>query len=86
MDQQRIPKVALKRTPLEGANLGDQRPPGGNNHIELSKVNLSWGEAQRLARNRREWKQLILALCPPGTKRNKDKEGKYERMLITLKS
>ena len=65
MDQQRIPKVALKWTPPGRRKPGRSKTTWRKTSIsELSELNLFSVEAQRLARNRREWRQQILALCP----------------------
>ena len=65
MDQQRIPNVAPKWTPSGRWKPGKPKTTWRKTTTsELSELNLSWGEAQRLARDRWEWRQLILALCP----------------------
>lgn len=30
---------------------------------ELAEINLIWGEAQSVARNRKKWKSVVEALC-----------------------
>ena len=65
MEQDRLPKVALRWTPP-----GKRRPGRPKNtwrrtvEAELKEMNLTWGQAQRAARDRDGWRQIVEALFP----------------------
>ncbi|KAJ8361543.1 hypothetical protein SKAU_G00180680 [Synaphobranchus kaupii] len=67
MELNRIQRVALRWTPP-----GKRKPrrPKTTWHRtvteELNKMNLSWGEAQHVAKDKMRWRELIAALCPIG--------------------
>lgn len=65
MDQGRTPKVALRWTPpgkrkTDGPNNTWCRTIGG----QLKAVKLTWAEAQKIAKDRDEWRQIVEALFP----------------------
>ena len=56
---------AFLRLLLDGyqrVNDAMQNPPGE----ELQALNLTWGQASRLAKDRQEWRRLVDALCAAG--------------------
>ncbi|KAL1267682.1 hypothetical protein QQF64_033045 [Cirrhinus molitorella] len=67
MEQEQIPRVALRWTPP-----GKRKPGHPKNTwrrtvvLELQKMNMSWGEAQHVAKDHMQWRELIEALCPIG--------------------
>ena len=49
----------------------DPKPPGKTVETELSEMDLSWGEAQAIAKDKTRWKSdIVAAQCPTGG--NKD--------------
>ena len=65
MDNERIPKAALRWTPP------GKRKPGRPKNTwrrtvegELKEMKLTWGEAQRVAQHRDEWRRVVEALFP----------------------
>lgn len=65
MENERIPKAALRWTPP------GKRKPGRPKNTwrrtvegELKEMKLTWGEAQRLAQQRDEWRRVVEALFP----------------------
>ena len=65
MDQDRIPKIALRWTPPGKRKQG--RPKNTWRRTvtaELKEMNLTWGEAQHAAQDRSRWRQIVEALCP----------------------
>lgn len=64
MEQQRHPKVALRWTPP-----GKRRPGRPKTTwrrtvaAELQDGGMTWGEAQKLAKDRPKWRQKVAALC-----------------------
>lgn len=66
-----ISKVALRWTPEGKRKRG--RPKSSwrrTAEAELQALNLTWGQASRLAKDRQEWRQIVDALC--ATRRLKD--------------
>lgn len=61
----------IKDEPQRGkGGKADQKHHGGTVEKELKDMNLTWGEVERMAKNREEWKSLALAICASGC--NKD--------------
>lgn len=66
-----ITKVALRWTPGGKRSKGRPRTTWRRTvEKELKDMNLTWGKAERIAKNREKWKSLVLALCASGC--NKD--------------
>jgi hypothetical protein len=64
MDQNRIPKVALRWTPPGKRKSGRPKMTWRRTVVaELAEMGLSWGEAQHAAQDRAMWKQRVAALC-----------------------
>ncbi len=67
MDQNRIPKVALRWTPPGKRKQGRPKTTWRRTVTsELKMANLTWGEAQHAAQDRTRWKQIVTALCSTG--------------------
>ncbi len=65
MDQDRIPKVALRWTPPGKRKPGRPKTTWRRTVVaELATMNLSWGQAQHAAKDRDRWRELTKALCP----------------------
>ena len=72
MDQDRIPKTAMYWTPVGKRKSGQPRKTWQRTvQTELKQMGLSWGEAQKLARNRQKWRHCVAALFP--TREEEDK-------------
>ena len=72
MPNERLPKVALRWTPVGKRKRG--RPKNTWRRtvmMELKEMGLTWDGAQAKARDRIQWKCMIAALCP-----NRDEEDK----------
>ncbi|KAJ8399487.1 hypothetical protein AAFF_G00411990 [Aldrovandia affinis] len=64
MDQNCIPKVALRWTPPGKRKQGRPNTTWRRTVTsELKTANLTWGEAQHAAQDRTRWKQIVAALC-----------------------
>ena len=67
MDQNSIPKVALRWTPPGKRKQGRPKTTWRRTVTsELKMANLTWGEAQHAAQDRIRWKQIVTALCSTG--------------------
>ena len=67
MDQNSIPKVALRWTPPGKRKQGRPKTTWRRTVTsELKMANLTWGEAQHAAQDRTRWKQIVMALCSTG--------------------
>ena len=65
MDQKRIPKTALRWTPLGKRKQGRPRTTWRRTVItEVKEMGLTLGEAQHAAKDRSRWRQIVDALCP----------------------
>ncbi|XP_061913857.1 uncharacterized protein LOC133656987 [Entelurus aequoreus] len=65
MDQDRIPKIALRWTPPGKRKQGRSKNTWRRTvTAELKEMNLTWGEAQHVAQDRSRWRQIVEALCP----------------------
>ena len=73
MSPERIAKVALRWTPAGKRKRGRPKTTWRKTvETELSEMDLSWGEAQAIAKDKTQWKSdLVAAPCPSGG--NKDK-------------
>ena len=70
MDENRIPKIALRWTPPGKRKRGRPKTTWRQTVMaELKEGNITWGQAQHVARDRAEWKKITAALCP-----SRDKE------------
>ena len=70
MDENRIPKIALRWTPPGKRKRGRPKTTWRRTVMdELKEGNITWGQAQHVARDRAEWKKITAALCP-----SRDKE------------
>ena len=64
MDQNSIPRVALRWTPPGKRKPGRPKTTWRRTvALELKTANLSWGEAHHVAQDRTRWKQMVAALC-----------------------
>ena len=52
-----------KRTPMAWARLTIEN--------ELKSLDLTWGEAEAIAKNRAEWRHLVLTLCSDGSEEDR---------------
>ena len=65
MDQDRIPKIALRGTPPGRRKQGRPRTTWRRTVMaELKEMGLTLGEAQHAAKDRSRWRQIVDALCP----------------------
>ena len=66
MDQNRTPKVALRWTPPGTRKKGRPKTTWRRTVTqELEEMELTWGEAERVAKDRSKWREVIAAaLCP----------------------
>ena len=65
MDQDCIPKVALRWTPTGKRSQGRPKTTWGRTvTAELKEISLTWGEAQHAAQDRSRWREIVEALCP----------------------
>ena len=65
MDQDRIPKLALRWTPTGKRSQGRPKTTWRRTvTAELKEMNLTWGEAQHAAQDRSRWRQIVEALFP----------------------
>ena len=72
MPQESIPKVALRWTPQGKRNRGRPKTTWRRTVLaDLEKENLTWGEAEKKAKNRTEWRSFVAALCPRGDEEDK---------------
>ncbi|XP_062588558.1 uncharacterized protein LOC134250223 [Saccostrea cucullata] len=62
-----ITRVALRWTPEGKRRKGRPKTTWRRTvEKELKEINLTWGEVEKIAKNREEWKSLVLALCASG--------------------
>ena len=67
MDQDRIPKVALRWTPPGKRKRGRPKTTWRRTVMtELTEMGLTWGEAQHVAQDRSRWRKTVAALCSTG--------------------
>ena len=67
MDHQRLPKVALRWTPPGRRKPGRPKTTWRRTiEAELKQGGFTWGEAQKIAKDRPRWKETIAALCLTG--------------------
>ena len=66
MENNRTPKTALRWTPPGRRNRGRPKTTWRRSvETELKEINLTLGEAEKIAKNREEWKEIVrAALCP----------------------
>jgi hypothetical protein len=65
MEESRIPKVALRWTPPGKRKRGRPKTTWRRTVMaELKERDLTWGQAQHVARDRARWRELTEALCP----------------------
>ena len=64
MDRSSIPKIALRWTSAGKRPRGRQKTTWRN---ELKSLDLTWEEAEARAKNRAEWRHLVLTLCSDGS-------------------
>ena len=66
MENNRTPKTALQWTPPGRRNRGRPKTTWTRSvETELKEINLTWGEAEKIAKNWEEWKEIVrAALCP----------------------
>ena len=66
MENTRTPKTALRLTPPRRRSRGRPKTTWRRSvDTKLKEINLIWGEAEKIAKNREEWKGIVqAALCP----------------------
>jgi len=69
MDQDRIPRTALRWTPPGKGRQGWSKTTWRHTVMaELKEMGLTWGKAQLVAKDRSVWQQIVGALCPTWNK------------------
>lgn len=65
MEEERIPKIALRWTPPGKRKRGRPKTTWRRTVMaELTEKGITWGQAQHIARDRDRWRELTEALCP----------------------
>ena len=65
MRPERAPKITLRWTPLQGRRKRPNITWRRTVEKDLSRLELTWGEASTLAQERRKWRSLLWPLAPP---------------------
>ncbi|XP_078320133.1 putative amine oxidase [copper-containing] [Crassostrea virginica] len=74
MDRSSIPKIALRWTPAGKRPRGRPKTTWRKTiENELKSLNLTWGEAEARAKNRAEWRHLVLTLCSNGSEEDRSR-------------
>ena len=72
MPQDNITKIALRWTPQGKRNRGRPKTTWRRTVLaDLEKEHLTWGEAEKKAKNRTEWRSFVVALCLRGDEEDK---------------
>ena len=73
MENTRTPKTALRLTPPRRRSRGRPKTTWRRSvDTKLKEINLTWGEAEKIAKKREEWKGIFKRpYVPPGPKRIK---------------